>query len=151
MMLGLSIPAQAHATDETVAPEIVLLAISVADAERSAKWYRTILKMEQTRRLDGENGLVIIFLKNEELQLEIVQLPEAEPFNAPDEGNPASRHGVVKMTFKTANLRKVAELAKTLGNEPLIPLHKSESDGRCYLIVTDPDGNWVQFFGACSD
>lgn len=140
----------ASAEDETRAAQLELIAISVSDVDASIDWYSGLFDLNLIERNDYPNGTTIAFLSGSNLRLEIVELSDAVPFAAPDKTNPASRHGVVKLTFEVGDLDELSSRIAASDTEVLFPLHRSDSDKRCYLTLADPDGTWIQLVGACS-
>ncbi|MXO90026.1 VOC family protein [Pontixanthobacter aquaemixtae] len=150
-----SIPAGCATRAETLAEaqsiKVDLIAVSVSDVDAAIAWYSTILQMQLSEKNDHGNGVVVAFLEGNGLRLEIVKLANAIPFAAPDSANPATRHGVVKLTFAANDLQLVEKLAKSAQAQTLFPLNRSDNGNRCYVTFADPDGNWVQFAGPCPE
>lgn len=148
-LTGTCAPRAREAATET--PRLELVAVSVSDADRSIAWYAAMLSLEVTGRNDYDGGITVAFLEGPGLRLEIVELADAVPFAAPDEANPATRHGIVKLTFAVDDPAALAQRAEQEGARVLFPLALSEQDGACYVTLTDPDGHWIQFKGPCEN
>lgn len=138
-----------HSSEAVSSPRLELVAISVSDIDASLAWYQTLFPLELAQRNEYDGGIVVAFLEGAELRIELVKLANSIPFSPPDTNNPATRQGVGKLTFVVSDLSAYATRAKNMQANVLFALHRSESDGRCYLTLADPDNNWVQLVGDC--
>jgi catechol 2,3-dioxygenase-like lactoylglutathione lyase family enzyme len=130
-------------------PTGTFIALSVADAARSARWYEEMLGFRVFKRIELPNGGLIALMENEGAILELIQSPAAKA--------PAAWHadakesflvrGYFKAGFRVAHLDRVLEALRAkkveIRNGPFdIPELKIRS-----FIAVDPDGNLLQFFG----
>lgn len=124
-------------------------ALSVADVESSAAWYRRVLGFRPARSIDlAERGVKIRLLDRDGAFLELVEDATARP---PAEVDPALErrfrvHGVFKVGFLVDDLdhirERLVELDVPLRGDPF-----TEPDGSMRsLQIEDPDGNVIQLF-----
>lgn len=125
------------------------MALSVADAEKSAAWYGEVLGFDVARRVEmEESGIRVLILRRPGALLELVQHPEAR---APSDLEPPLErrfllHGPFKLGFLVDDLDAAGERLAALG-VPLRGRTFTEPDGSFRsLQVEDPDGNILQLF-----
>lgn len=145
--------AEAPAEPEPAPPrpleaEPFFVALSVADAEKSAAWYGEVLGFDLARRVDTESGVRIRILRRPGALLELVQHPKARARRELEP--PMERSFLLHGTFKTGFLVKDLDAAVKRLEALGVPLRGqvfTEPDGTFRsLQVEDPDGNVLQLF-----
>ena len=111
-------------------------AVLVADADKSAAWYRTAFGLRELDRSAAEDGSwQIVNLRNEHLFVEIIRDNRAQSV--------ASARGFSKVGFQVPDVDTVATLVgRATGERPRVlefPQH-----GVRLIQIRDPDGNIIQ-------
>jgi catechol 2,3-dioxygenase-like lactoylglutathione lyase family enzyme len=130
--------------------EGTFIALSVADAAASARWYGETLGFRVFKRIDPPNERVhIVLMERAGAILEIVEHPRAKSRTAwnPEAKEPFDVRGIFKAGFRVADLDRVLQGLRDrqveIRNGPFdIPELQLRS-----FIAADPDGNLLQFFG----
>lgn len=121
--------------------------MSVANVDETARWYRETLDFAFVSRNDyPSHGMTIAILERDGFRLELVQLATAvAPATVvPNYENPASLHGIGKLSFYMNDFdRRIAHL-RDKGVRFQIEPRTSEVDGKRTCIVLDNNGNWLQ-------
>lgn len=148
----LLIAGQSVAAVSSVTPRLV--AISVSNLERSAGWYAKTFGFRELRHLDlPQNALRISFLELNRFQLELVEFRNSVSFDAIHEKFPnlddrAKVQGFTKLAFGVRDIRRAASDLEASGAKFIRKVTKDETTGEEWLIIEDPDGNWIQLFGS---
>lgn len=125
-----------------------LVAISVADIDNSIGWYARILNFEVTQRYDfPEDNMSIAFMNRDGFEIELIELANSAPYNAPNNANPSSRRGFNKLAFQSNDIASLHERVVSKGATMQTSLRGSNRTNEQYFIMLDPDGNWIQVFG----
>jgi len=140
-----------HANEEIPPLRPMLAGIYAVDYERTLAWYRDNLGFSVNREVVNEDGNIRLgFLDNGAFELEIyadiVRDPASGRATRDRFGMPGE--GFVKLTFETDDLAAMAALFQA--NEVEVVRDINESDrkpGQSWIMVADPDGNFVQVFG----
>jgi catechol 2,3-dioxygenase-like lactoylglutathione lyase family enzyme len=130
--------------------EGTFIALSVADAAASARWYGETLGFRVFKRIDPPNERVhIVLMERAGAILELLEHPGAKVRTAwnQDAKEPFDVRGVFKAGFRVADLDRVLQGLRDrkveIRNGPFdIPELQLRS-----FIAVDPDGNLLQFFG----
>ena len=139
--------------DQAFRPQ--LLAISVDSLEVSIDWYSTVLgfELETDIREFPDYGMRLAFVRKGNFHLELIQIDGS--FQPADllPNSDAYLGGFYKVGFRLADIRKfynqlestgvvsfVTDVQDLPGNKLPIPWPTR------HFLVTDPDGNYVQFF-----
>jgi catechol 2,3-dioxygenase-like lactoylglutathione lyase family enzyme len=155
---GLAAGPQPGAAAQTVAAgalaearlEGTFIALSVADAAASARWYGEILGVRVFTRIDPPNERAhIVLMERAGAILELIEHPRAKVRTAwnPDAKEPFDVRGIFKAGFRVTDLDRV--LAGLRDRKVEIrngPFDIPELQLRSFIAV-DPDGNLLQFFG----
>ena len=130
--------------------EGTFIALSVADAAASARWYEETLGFRVVKRIDPPNEDVhIVIMEGAGAILEIVQHPRAKARSAwhPDAKEALDVRGIFKAGFRVVALDRVLQRLRDKGVEIRNgPFEVPELQLRSFIAV-DPDGNLLQFFG----
>lgn len=125
-----------------------LLALSVADLDASVAWYRDVLGFSETaRHAFPDDRMRLAFVERDGFELELIEIEDTPPFDAPTPSNPATRRGLVKVAFDTADIDGLFANVQGRGVRVQSSLQLSNRTGGRFFILLDPDGNWVQVFG----
>jgi catechol 2,3-dioxygenase-like lactoylglutathione lyase family enzyme len=133
-----------------VRPEGTFIALSVANAAASARWYEETLGFRVFKRIDPPNERThVVLMEGAGAILELVEHPRAKARTAwhPDAKEPFEVRGFFKAGFRVAQLDRVLQGLRDrkveIRNGPFdVPELKLRS-----FIAVDPDGNLLQFFG----
>lgn len=113
-------------------------AVLVEDVDRSAKWYRDTLGMQDVDGSHADDGSWrILNLRNEQLLVEIIRDNRATKVDR--------ARGFFKVGFRVADVEVVADrAAQATGERPRVV--DFEEHGMRLLQLRDPDGNRIQLF-----
>jgi glyoxylase I family protein len=140
----------AAAPRPTAAPATpFLVALSVADLDRSMAWYGRHLGFSVLeRRSFPELKLSLAFLERDGFRLELVALDGSRDRReaAPDPANEATLRGYVKLGFLQADIDPTLARLRAAGVPVVVGPFDEPERGLRSAIVTDPDGNLVQLF-----
>ena len=147
-------PAPAAATTNLLAdarPSGTFIALSVADAAASARWYQETLGFRVVKRIEAGTGPgQAVLLENDGAILELVQHSGArtrEAWNA-EATQPFLVRGYFKAGFRVAQLDRLLQALRARKVEIRHgPFDVPDFTLRSFIAV-DPDGNLLQFFGA---
>ncbi len=116
------------------APQYV--AILVADADKSAEWYRTAFGLTELDRSAAEDGAwQIINLRNDHLFVEIIRDHRARAVD--------DARGFTKVGFHVPDVAVVADsIGRATGDRPRVI--DSQRHGIRIVQIRDPDGNIIQ-------
>jgi glyoxylase I family protein len=139
-------PARAAETIAPRAPQFV--ALSVADAARSAAWYQKAfgLRVIGDFKPPGTQDHVII-LGSDALLLEILQVHAAKSPGAAAVQKPYLMHGHFKVGFHVEDLEAAVALLKAQGAQFETGIIDDARHHLRFALLRDPDGNYVQLFG----
>jgi catechol 2,3-dioxygenase-like lactoylglutathione lyase family enzyme len=125
-----------------------LLGMSVADVDRSVKWYETTLGFETYKRMElPKYGLRIAFMKRGSMRLELIQKEGSAPLEKqiPGMKDHTMAHGLKKFALVVPDLAAVEKVLRSRGARFTVePFEDKEMKLKSFL-VSDPDGNPVQF------
>ena len=129
-----------------------LVAISVADLDKSVKWYQNTLKFSVTKRLDlPKYSVRIAFLDLNGFQIEMIESTKSVSFaelqkQFPAVDDRAKIQGFCKIGFRVKKIHIVASDLKSQGIKFQRDIQNDEEVHEKWFIISDPDGNWIQFF-----
>ena len=120
--------------------------ISVADLDRSIKWYSDVLGFRLRRQAPFPDlGARLAFLEVDDLRLELVQSDGSVTGDRPDPPRHAGVRGVTQLTLYVDDLDQVlAELAEH-GVPLAMPPVDVEVLGIRAFFIRDADGNLIEF------
>jgi catechol 2,3-dioxygenase-like lactoylglutathione lyase family enzyme len=129
-----------------------LVSISVSNLDESLKWYGDNLGFEVVKRKDlPQYSLRIAFAELNGFQLELVEFKQSVSYESIKKQFPviddrAKIQGFGKLAFLVDDVEAMAAKLKSKG----VKFERNVSDdkefGVKWFIVTDNDGNWIQFF-----
>ena len=155
LLLWLAFPALslAEASAAPVAPALTatgaFVALSVPDAQASARWYREKLGLTVVMDAPKQDKAAAIVLEGGGLIVELIQHDDARPLQqaAPGAQSHILVHGVVKAGAIVDDFDKtLATLRQRQVEIAYGPYPKSASQ-RANVIIRDNAGNLIQFFG----
>jgi catechol 2,3-dioxygenase-like lactoylglutathione lyase family enzyme len=124
-------------------------ALSVADAQASARWYSEKLGLKIVMQPPRTNQATAIILEGGGLIVELVQQQEARPLKAiaPGLSHTALVHGIFKAGVIVEDFDRMIAALKAR-NVPLAfgPFPRT-AEQRANAAVRDNEGNLIQFFG----
>jgi catechol 2,3-dioxygenase-like lactoylglutathione lyase family enzyme len=116
-------------------------ALSVANLEESAGWYREKLGLDVVLQVD--QGTAVTVLEGEGLTVELIHDPAARPAS----GQPGSVHGFFKAGFVVKDLGRTLEALKARGVEVAFGPFPAKDGQRANAVIRDNAGNLIQIFG----
>jgi catechol 2,3-dioxygenase-like lactoylglutathione lyase family enzyme len=123
-------------------------AVIVRDIDGSRNWYESIFGLKLKNEMnDTANGFKIIILESPTFLLELLQLKGSLDSKKSIEGKPAGTkiQGHFKFGFKVPDMNACLErLAKLKIKVPQVWTEASTKKRN--FIISDPDGNLIQFF-----
>ena len=126
------------------------IALSVADAAASARWYESTLGLRVVKRIDPPNERVhVVLMEGAGAFLELLEHPTAKGRTGwnPDAKEPFDVRGIFKAGII---VERLDGLLQTLRDKKVEirhgPFDIPEMKVRSFIAV-DPDGNLLQFFG----
>ncbi len=143
--VGAQQPTPALSTSHT------FFAVSVADAEASARWYTEKLGLTVKTRVPRNDGTksAMVLLQGGGLTVEIVQHDEAVPLRnfIPEPRGSLYVHGIFKVGVAVGNFDSAIATLRARGvSIPIGPFPK-RPDQPANAIIKDGDGNYIQIFG----
>jgi catechol 2,3-dioxygenase-like lactoylglutathione lyase family enzyme len=125
------------------------LALSVADASASARWYREKFGMRVVLEPPPSNEATVIVLEGGGLIVELLQHKDAKSLSATA---PAVRenykvHGFFKSGLIVEDFDRTVAAMRTRGVEIAFGPFPRSATQRANVIVRDNAGNLIQFFG----
>jgi catechol 2,3-dioxygenase-like lactoylglutathione lyase family enzyme len=125
------------------------IALSVPDAQKSAAWYREafgLRVLDEIRPDDGEAH--VILLTSETLLMEILQLRAATSPGAEAIEKAELSHGIFKVGFHVQDLDAAVATLRGMKARFDTGVIDDAKHGLRYVLLRDPDGNYVQLFGS---
>lgn len=123
-------------------------AVVVKNLETSSAWYQSVFKMSVKNSMQDPNGTYkIAILASANFELELLELKGAIRQETIKEGKPANTQiqGLFKVGFKIPNMDGwLKHLASV--NVQVPQIWKDQQTQKRNFIITDPDGNLIQFF-----
>lgn len=121
------------------------VALSVADAAASARWYEEKLGFRVVKRIDPPNTEVhIVLMQNDGAILEILQHPTARKA---DTKEAFEVRGIFKAGFLVQDLDALRRLARERDVRVPHDVFAVPDFGVRSFIAADSDGNLIQFYG----
>ncbi|EZH74609.1 hypothetical protein ATO12_12650 [Aquimarina atlantica] len=125
-------------------------AIVVNDIDKATDWYKKVFQVEVSNEMNFPeyDSLQIKILKNDAFQLELLQKKTAfsiKKFIPNYSVNNQPLLGIYKMVFKTSELEKLHLRLQKLDVNIILGLTSDEPNRLDYFIISDPDGNIIQF------
>lgn len=133
----------------------VLLALIVKDIDRSIDWYSNVLdfKIEKEIKEYPEYGLKLAVLKAGDFHLELMEKADALPQNEALSDADSYVGGVSKIGLRVKNLDATYNHLQSIEGVDVVagPGELPENSlpipwPNKYLLLRDPDGNFIQFF-----
>lgn len=123
-------------------------ALSVADLEASAKWYREKLGLAVVMRQPKANGAAVTVLEGGGLKVELLQLDAVPPAKAaPQVKGSLFVHGIAKVGVTVDDFERALSTLRSRGVEIAFGPYPARADQKANLIVRDNTGNLIQLFG----
>ena len=123
-------------------------AVIVKDIDASVKWYSDVFEL-RTRDVinDPNEAYKITILESDKLLLELLQLKQSIPKDKALEGQPKGTRlqGHFKIGFRVDDMDASVKRLSSMGID-VSRLVNEQKTGKRNLLVTDPDGNLIQFF-----
>lgn len=120
------------------------ITVSVADLNRSVKWYHEMLGMQVALRRTQQNpSLEIAWMKMPAFRIDLIQYKGS--FRPKEPSDHLLVQGWAHIVFATANLDHEYQLLKARGAHPSEPVTNKEFHNRTFYIQ-DPDGNYIEIY-----
>ncbi|HET7707992.1 MAG TPA: VOC family protein [Sphingomicrobium sp.] len=123
-------------------------ALSVADADASAKWYSEKLGLSVILRPPAQNGTRMIAVGGGGLMVELIERKGAAPLKqiAPQIGHDTLVHGIFKAGVVVEDWEGLISVLKARGVPMAIGPFPRSAEQRANLMIRDNEGNYIQFF-----
>lgn len=122
-------------------------AVTVKNADSVANWYTSAFQLRSLKEInDTAMGVVVKIIGNENMVIEILQMKDSKTSKEWGLTSNFQVHGFVKVGFF---VRSLDEVQKYLGQKNIKILYgpfNDESTRTKNLIISDIEGNLVQFF-----
>lgn len=124
-------------------------ALSVADVEKSARWYSDKLGLKVVMQPPAYEGTRMIALEGGGLTVELIDDPKAVPLTtaAPQIGRNYLVHGITKAGIVVDDWEGLLATLNARGVPIEIGPFPARAEQRANLIIRDNEGNYIQFFG----
>ena len=122
-------------------------ALTVKNADSIARWYSTTFRLQSLKEInDTAMGVVVKIIGNDNMMIEILQMRDSK--NAKDWGLKTNfqLHGFVKIGFFVKNLQEVQKYFDQNSIKIKHGPFTDEASKTKSLIISDCEGNLVQFF-----
>lgn len=123
--------------------------IVTGDAERAAGWYQAALGFNRFHTEDFPKDQVkMVLIERDGFFLELIGGPvfaRAGDLD-PRAADPDLREGIVKLSFRTADIRSLTGTLRQKGAAFLVDVTRDPSFGDTFNLFKDPDGNILQLF-----
>lgn len=144
LLMVIVVRLEAGAAQESSKPWVTTIAspqyfaVLVADADKSADWYRTAFGLRELDRSSAEDGSwQIVNLRNDHLFVEIIRDNRAQ--------GGVNARGFSKVGFQVPDVDAVAALiGRATGERPRVL--EFARHGVRLVQIRDPDGNIIQLF-----
>ena len=122
-------------------------AVIVKDLDVSVKWYSSVFGLKTKDVMEDPNGAYrISILESEGYLLELLQLKESVTREEALKGKlDAKLQGHFKYGFSVKDMAKVLNHLSSLKVDTS-RIYTDQKTGKRNLLITDPDGNLIQFF-----
>jgi predicted enzyme related to lactoylglutathione lyase len=123
-------------------------AVVVSNVETSSKWYGDLFGLKITKRdVNDQHGYKVFIMENDAMLVELMELKvsvaQAELLKHHPEGTRI--HGHFKIGFKVAEMDSFLSHLRTF--QIKVPqIWTDAKNGKRNFLISDPDGNYVQFF-----
>ena len=133
----------ATAQDDRVGFEISHhhIGISVADAEKSAAWYRKMLGFEIVARMNQGDEMTVVHIKRGNCYIELFQVKGAKPLPEyrHDPSEDLRVHGTAHFAFQVSDVIAAIKELKAKGAE--IAMEPVDTPGVVFAFIRDNTGN----------
>jgi catechol 2,3-dioxygenase-like lactoylglutathione lyase family enzyme len=144
-LLCLAACASAPQPASSVRPYVV--ALSVADLDRSIQFYAKHFGFSEVERLAiPPEGSALAFLKRDGFRIELVQIAGSAPRVTPDPNNDASLRGLVKLGFAVTGIDELTQRLQSAAVPVIVAPFDDPVRGFRGGIVRDPDGNMIGLY-----
>ncbi len=139
--------------DKTVPPLTpCLISISVANLDETIKWYHDNLGFAIKKKSElPRYSLRIAFVEANGFTLELIEFKNSVSYEAiqkqfPNVDDRAKIQGPGKLAFSVADLEALATRLKSKKVHFFRDITHDEDSAQRWFIVSDNNGNWIQFF-----
>ena len=119
-------------------------ALSVPDAEASARWYERTLGLKVVSRPPGTDTIKVLILEGEGVIVELIQSADAKERRDHD---PQRAQGLFKAGFIVDDFDAALARFASQGVKPAYGPFPAKDGQRANFIVRDNTGNLIQVFG----
>jgi catechol 2,3-dioxygenase-like lactoylglutathione lyase family enzyme len=144
-LLG-AVPVWAEDAIAPGAPQFI--ALSVPDASASARWYSDAFGLRALAEIKPPDGAAhVIILTSDAVLLEILQLRAAKSPGKDAVKQPELTHGIFKVGFQVQDLEAAVTKLRAMKAEFETDIIDDDEHGLRFVLLRDPDGNYIQLFG----
>lgn len=131
-------------------PNGAFFALSVADAQRMAAWYRDELGLSIVSQGEAQQGSIrFALLQGQGTVVELIQRQDAKPLReiAPSLAGNYQVHGLFKAGINVRDIDALYARMRARGVPIPYPLEMTKDIALRSFTIRDPEGNLIQFFG----
>lgn len=122
-------------------------ALTVKNADSVANWYRSTFQLSSLQEInDTAMGTVVRIIGNDNMLIEILQLKDSKPAKDLGLTSAFQMHGIVKVGFFVRSLDQVVKYFNQKNIKIKYGPFNDEAGKTKNLIISDCEGNLVQFF-----
>ncbi len=122
-------------------------ALTVKNADSVAGWYSSTFNLRSIKEInDTSMGVVVKIIGNDNMVIEILQMKDSKPAKEFGLTSTFQMHGFVKVGFFVKNLEEVQKHFTQKNIKIRYGPFNDESTKTKNLIITDNEGNLLQFF-----
>jgi catechol 2,3-dioxygenase-like lactoylglutathione lyase family enzyme len=147
-------PLTAPATTPPTGPPVLttsgtFFALSVADVEKSAKWYTDKLGLSVAMRAPKTNKMAVVLLGGGGLIVELVQHADSKPLSqiAPSMKETVLIQGIFKVGVVVDDFDKTLAALRERKVEIAFGPYLASGEQSANVIIRDNGGNLIQIFG----
>ena len=122
-------------------------AVTVKNADSVANWYTAAFQLKSIKEInDTAMGVVVKIIGNDNMVIEILQMKDSRPSKDWGLKSNFEMHGFVKVGFYARSLDEVQKHLSQKNIRILYGPFNDQSTRTKNLIISDCEGNLVQFF-----
>jgi predicted lactoylglutathione lyase len=131
-------------SNKTQDSKLGFFALNVANVDSSVVWYSKIFGLKENKNMNDEKaGYKVVILKNENFEVELVELTKNKGLKVKGSGEIM---GLFKVGFYLRNVDPLLNSLKDNGAAVFGRVYSDAQTNKRNFLVKDIDGNLLQFF-----